>query len=197
MHNNLSKIIAFIIFVFTISGCDLVTTRNAEEPDQGRSSYVIATTPDQLFTNLRNSFSEKVEVDYMSSFVDSSFLSIPYIFSPAPGAEYKFNVLTQWDLEAEEIYFRNLINAVGENRNISLSLELISNSISGQSESRTYNYIIKLPVIDEGISETYEGIAFFKINLDSNNQWVITEWTDTQSGDNPSWSELKGRFYIF
>ena len=197
MHNNLPKIISLIFFTVVISGCDLVNTRNAEEPEQGRSSYVIATTPDQLFINLRNSFSEKVEKDYMSSFVDSSFLSLPYTFAPSSGAEYKYNILTHWDLEAEEIYFRNLVYAIGENRNLSLTLELISNSISGQSESRTYNYIIRLPAIDEGIAETYEGIAFFKVDLDANNQWVITEWTDTQSGENPTWSELKGRFYIF
>lgn len=197
MYNYLSKITIWLIVVLFLSSCDLVTTREAEEPEQSRSSYIIATTSDQLFTNMRNSFSEKVEVDYMSSFVDSSFLALPYIFNPASGAEYKYNILTEWDLDAEEIYFRNLINAVGDDQNITLSLELISNSISSQSESRTYNYIIRLPSIDEGISEIYEGIAFFKVDLDANNQWVITEWTDTQVGSNPTWSELKGRFYIF
>lgn len=197
MYNYLSKITILILVVLFLSNCDLVTTREAEEPEQSRSSYIIATTPDQLFTNLRNSFSEKVEVDYMSSFVDSSFLSLPYIFNPSSGAQYKYNILTEWDLDAEEIYFRNLINAVGDDQSITVTLELISNSISSQSESRTYNYIIRLPAIDEGISEIYEGIAFFKVDLDANNQWVITEWTDTQVGSNPTWSELKGRFYIF
>jgi len=197
MHNYLSKIIFPFILTFLVFGCDLLTTRDAEKPEQGRSSYVIATTPDQLFTNMRNSFAEKVEKDYFSSFVDSSFLSLPFQFLPSSESTFKYNILTDWDLEAEEIYFRNLVNAIGENENVYLSLELLSNSIDGQSESRNYNYIINLPLIDESSSQVYEGIAFFKVNLDANNQWVITEWTDTQSSDNPTWSELKGRFYLF
>lgn len=196
MHNYFSKII-FIFLFFQLSSCDLLTTREAEEPDQGRSSYIIATTPDQLFINLRNSFSEKVEKDYRSSFVDSSFLSIPYLFTPSSGATYKYTILTDWNLEAEIIYFRNLMNLVGDNQNVNLTLDLISNSIDGDSESRTYNYLIRIPLIDESTAQIYEGIAFFKVNLDENNQWVITEWTDTHSGDNPTWSELKGRFYLF
>lgn len=197
MYNNLSKVILFSILTYLNLGCDLLTTRDAEDPDQGRSSYVIATTPDQLFTNLRNSFAEKVEKDYLSSFVDSSFLELPYIFSPSSGSTFKYNVLNEWNLEAEEIYFRNLVNAIGDDQNVLLNLELISNSIDGQSESRTYKYTIRLPIIDESTSQIYEGLSFFKVNLDVNNQWVITEWTDTQSGDNPTWSELKGRFYLF
>lgn len=185
-----------LILLSLVMGCNLVTTRDAEDPELGRSSFVVATTPDQLFTNLRNSFSEKIEKDYMSSFVDSSFLSIPYTFSPSPESTFKFNVLNEWDLEAEESYFRNLINAVGED-NIILNLELLSNSVEGSVENRNYNYRINLPIIDESTSSIYEGNAFFKVNLDDNNQWVITEWVDTKTGDNPTWSELKGRFYLF
>lgn len=196
MYINISKIIFIIIIFISLSGCNLLTTRDAEEPEQGRSSYVIATTPDQLFTNLRNSFLEKVENDYMSSFVDSSFLSIPYNFSPSSEATFKYNILTEWNLDAEKTYFRNLTNSVGEN-NITLSLELLSNSVEGDSESRNYNYSISLPVIDESTSLLYEGNAFFRVNLDANNQWVITEWIDTKTGENPTWSELKGRFYLF
>jgi hypothetical protein len=119
------------------------------------------------------------------------------MFTPSSEAIFKYNVLTEWNLEAEEIYFRNLINAIEENKNIQLTLELLTNSVEGNSESRSYNYSISLPEIDESTSLIYEGNAFFKVNLDANNQWVITEWTDTKIGDNPTWSELKGRFYLF
>jgi len=196
MHNYLHKIILFLVLITSACSCNLITTRDAEDPELGRSSYVIATTPDQLFINMRNSFAEKIEKDYMSSFVDSSFLSLPYQFSPSAESTLKFNVLTEWDLEAEETYFRNLINAVGE-ENIILNLQLLSNSVEGNSESRNYDYRINLPPIDESTSSVYEGNAFFKVNLDNNNQWVITEWIDTKTGDNPTWSELKGRFYLF
>ena len=175
----------------------MLETRDAEDPDTNRSSYVIATTPDQLFINLKNSFTEKIVKDYTSSFVDSSFLSLQFMFTPSSEAIFKYNVLTEWDLEAEEIYFRNLINAIDENKNIQLTLELLSNSVDGNSENRNYNYTISLPEFDESTSLIFQGNAFFTVNLDENNQWVITEWTDTKTGDNPTWSELKGRFYLF
>lgn len=197
MYNFLSKIIFFLILLIYSVSCNLLETRDAEDPDTNRSSYVIATTPDQLFINLKNSFTEKIVKDYTSSFVDSSFLSKEFMFTPSSEAIFKYNALTEWDLEAEVTYFRNLVNAVAENKNIQLNLELLSNSVEGNSESRNYNYSILLPEIDESTSLLYEGNAFFKVNLDANNQWVITEWTDTKTGDNPTWSELKGRFYLF
>ena len=197
MYNFLSKIILFLFLLILSTSCNLLETRDAEDPDTNRSSYVIATTPDQLFINLKNSFTEKIVKDYTSSFVDSSFLSLQFMFTPSSEAIFKYNVLTEWDLEAEEIYFRNLINAIDENKNIQLTLELLSNSVDGNSENRNYNYTISLPEFDESTSLIFQGNAFFTVNLDENNQWVITEWTDTKTGDNPTWSELKGRFYLF
>lgn len=195
MYNYFPKIIFGLIIYSLLISCDLVTTRDAEDPDQRRSSYVIATTPDQLFTNLRNSFLEKVKKDYESSFVDSSFLRLPYIFTPSSEAIFKYSILTEWELANEGTYFQNLVNAIGENEKIIVTFQLLSSSSSGDSEDRNYNYIISIPEIDASISTIYEGNAFFKIDRDDNNQWVITEWTDARTGDNPSWSELKGRFY--
>jgi len=197
MHHNISKIVLIIILNFLIIGCNLLTTRDAEDPENSRSSYVVATTPAQLFLNLRNSYLEKVEKDYISCIVDSSFLSVGYLFVPSSEAVYKYNVLLDWDTNAEGVYFRNLINAISENDNIILTLELLDATIEGESQIRNYNYTITLPFIGESTSTIYEGNALFKINLDSNNQWVITEWTDIKTGVNPTWSELKGTFYLF
>jgi len=197
MYNYFSKIIHALLLTSLIIGCDLVSTRDAENPESSRSSYIVATTSDQLFTNLRNSFLEKVAKDYISSFVDSSFLKSPFLFTPSSDAIFKYSSLTDWDLGSEDIYFRNLINAAEDKGNIILSLELLSNSIEGNTENRNYNYTILLPIIDETTSSIYEGNAFFKVSLDANNQWVITEWIDTKTSDNPTWSELKGRFYLF
>ncbi len=197
MHNYFSKIIfSIIILALLFVGCDLVTTRDAEDPITGRSSFKAATTPDQLFSNLKNSFAEQVEKDYQSCFVDSSFLAVKYRFTPSSEAIVKYNILSEWNLDAEKTYFKNLINNVGENKQITVTLEFISNSVDGSGESRNYNYTITVPINTEGLPSLYKGNALFIINWD-NNQWVITEWIDHQTEDYPSWSELKGRFYLF
>ncbi len=197
MYNYFSKIIAYLALAILISACDLLTTRDAEDPETGRSSYIAATTPDQLFINLQNSFAEKIEKDYISNFVDSSFLNISYKFTPSSEAIVKYGILSEWDLEAEKSYFRNLVNNIGDNKQVILSLQLISNSVTEKSENRNYNYSITLPIESESIPNFYKGNAFFNIRLDDNNQWVIVEWIDNKTEDYPSWSELKGRFYIF
>ena len=197
MYNYFSKIIFILFVILAFGGCDLLSTRDAEDPERSRSSFIIPTTPEQLFTNLRNSFSEKISNDYLNSFVDSSFSEISFSYSSSPQANFKYSVLSEWDLESEEKYFNNLINAVGNKGTIILSLNLLETSIDGNSQSRSYNYSILVPLIDESIPELFEGIALFKVILDDNNQWVIAEWSDIENGDNPTWSELKGRFYIF
>lgn len=196
MHNNIPKIL-ILIYLFSIVSCDLLTTRDAEKPETGRSSNVIATTPEQLFENIKNSFSEKIEKDYINNFVDSSFLSVPYTFTPSSEAIFKYNVLTEWSLEAELTYFRNLVNVIDKNKNIIVVLEFVQSSIEGNGENHSFDYLISLPVIDESTSSLYKGNAFFRIKQDANNQWVITDWIDTSTGEEPTWSELKGRFYLF
>ena len=198
MHNYFSKII-YISFclILVLSSCDLLTTRKAEDPETSRSSYIVATTPDQLFANLKNSLAEKVEKDYMSNFVDSSFLSVDYKFTPSSEAILKYNILSEWNLDAERTYFRNLINNIDANKQIVLELQLVSSSVQENSEIINYDYSITLPINSEGTPNYYRGNASFKIDLDKNNQWVIVEWIDNKTEDYPSWSELKGRFYLY
>ncbi len=196
MYNILSKIILLSLTVSLLS-CDLLTTRKAEDPQFGRSSYIIATTPEQLFNNLQNSFREKIEQDYLSNFVDSSFLQIDYKFIPSSEAIVKYDILSQWDLKAEKTYFKNLINSLKDGESIQISFDFISNSVEGNGEIHNLNYTILVPFISEDIETIYKGNSLFKINRDSNNQWVITEWIDSKTENYPSWSELKGRFYLF
>ena len=162
MYNNFSKIkYSLLVFIFLLSSCDLLTTRDAEDPESSRSSYIIATTPAQLFTNLQNSLKEKVEKDYLSSFVDSSFLNIDYKFTPSSEAIVKYNILSEWDLEAEKTYFKNLINTIKENESIQVSFETISSSVEGDGEIHNFNYTIFIPFISEDTETIYKGNSLF------------------------------------
>lgn len=189
------KILIIAVLVF-ISGCDLFTTRPAENPDSGRSSFQDATTKEQLFKNFTNSFIEKIESNYERNFADSAFSDKKFIFTPSSEAIVKYNILIEWNLKAEKNYFRNLINSIKESQTITINLELISSSVESNSANYNYDYSIQLPFISEEIPQIYRGNSFFKIELDANNHWVITQWIDNKTLDFPSWSELKGRFYL-
>ena len=196
IKNNVKYLLILFFIILLISSCDLLTTRKAEKPDKGRSSFIAATTIEQLFENLKNSFREKIERNYESCFVDSSFLSKRYKFYPVTKATVKFNILNAWNLEAEKQYFTNLIAYTPKDKSIILNLYNENSTRQGDSAIYNYDYTILLPHNKNEVENyEYRGSAQFKINLDANNHWVITEWIDIGTNNYPSWSELKGKFY--
>ena len=194
-----NKIILFFVIALTVlvvSGCDILTTRKAEKPDSGRSSFIAATTIEQLFKNFTESFREKIVRNYESCFVDSSFLSKRYKFYPDAKAATKYSILNEWTLESEKQYFSNLITNTSKDKSVIVNLFNENSSRQGDSALYNYDYTILLPHSNtETLTHEYRGSAQFKVNLDANNHWVITEWIDLSTNDFPSWSELKGKFY--
>jgi len=185
-------LIILTIFLFS---CDLLTTRDPENPDTQRTSYLPATTPDILFMNLKNSLKEKILDNYMASFVNSSFTNQKFVFQSASESISLYPTLTNWDISSEQQYFSNLIISTKEGVPIILDLQNEIKNTTGDSAVYQYDYIISLTPINESIQSSYRGNMKININLDSRSQWVISRWEDFKSGNNPTWSELKGSLY--
>lgn len=187
----------FLIVLITLglASCDLLNTRTPESPNSSRNSYIPATTPDILFSNFTGSFKDKVVENYMACLVDSSFLKRNYKFVPTAEAASQYSILNDWRIEYEEEYFKHLANKT-ENSQIIVTLEETQKSISGDSASFQFDYTISFSIQDESIETNYQGSMILKILIDSQQQWVITEWDDIKKENFPSWSELKGRFYL-
>lgn len=178
-----------------LAGCDVFSTRSPEDPEGGRSSFIPATTPEILFQNLIDSFSEKIAENYLACFVDQAFLNREYKFIPSAGSVSQYSVLTYWDIEAERQYFNNVRSI--SNSEAPIILELLNEIATPQGDSASYQYDYRLMIssVDQSIPPSYEGSLQFKIHLDNRQQWVITEWQDIKKDNFSSWSELKGRFY--
>lgn len=193
MRKTLIKI--FLPVLILTNGCDLLSTRDSEAPITQRSNFTVASTPVILFENLKNSLKEKVVENYLACFVDESFLNKQYTFKPSAGAVSKFQNLLSWDLESERQYFNNLKASTKEGVPIILELSNEFNSPQIDSAVYQYDYTITLSSNDASVQSVYQGSLQFVINRDSRNQWVITRWEDIERNSQPSWSELKGRFY--
>ena len=185
----------FFLSLFLFNGCDILSTRDSEEPITSRANFIPSSTPDILFNNLINSFKEKVVENYLACFVDDSFLEKQYSFKPSAGAVSKFQNLLSWDLESERQYFNNMISA--SEQGVPINLELMNAIGTPQLDSAVYqfDYTITFASVDASVEGIYQGSVQFIINIDSRNQWVITSWEDIEKNEQPSWSELKGRFY--
>jgi len=182
------------IILMTLAGCGLLQTREPEDPVGLSDSFNAAVTPQILFNNLVKSFQEKRIEYYLSCFVDSLALSVEYKFIPTANAFSKFAVFNDWDIEAEERYFRNLSNSINENSPITLTLfDEVQQSL-GEIKEFQYNYTVVFSD-KSGNQFLYQGLSRFRIALDSRQQWVIVEWEDSESDGNLSWSDIKGEYY--
>ncbi len=188
-------VIVYILSALIFTGCDLLQTRNAESPNQPRSNFQQAVTPQILISNLINSLQDKDVQNYINCLVDSSFSEKKFVFSPSSGAlsQYPF-LLTDWNTKDEEQYLQNLITKVSAQSPITLALTNELYNPLGDSLIYTAAYNINVPN-DQSEPADYQGDLRLNMVRDNRSVWVIYFWQDTKSTDLPSWSELKGKFY--
>lgn len=191
----MKNIFSIIILILLLVSCDLLTTRDPEEPDKPGSNNIPATSPQILFQNLKNSIDEKIVENYLACFVDSSFLRKRFSFVPASGAVTQYPVLNSWNFPSERQYFTNLRANLSQGGSISATFSDAVNTPQGDSAIYSLNYTLQISSNNPNLAGNYSGSAFFKIFLDSRNQWVIVDWQDIKKENLLSWSDLKGRTY--
>jgi hypothetical protein len=183
--------------VLLFAGCDIFTTRDAEQPNQPRSNFIPAVTPEDLITNLRSSLTDLNVENYLACFSDSAFSTRQFRFAPSSIALSQFPIMASgWGKTEEQQYFNNMKNKLPEERQISLSFfEIQLGSTQGDSTIYTASYSLSVPHNDPAIPTMFEGELSFSMARDSRSVWSIYYWRDNRSSELPSWSELKGRFY--
>lgn len=188
MKNNLAYI---ILLSFVVISCDIFTTRNPEEPNKPSSNFLPATSPEILFQNFKSSIEEKIIENYMSCFVDTTFLKKRFNFIPAIGSVSQYTVLSSWSINEEKQYFNNLKAILPQGRNIVITFDKTQENLFNDSAYYFIDYSITIN--SNIIGGTYKGTAQFKIFADSRRQWVIVEWQDIKKENYLCWSDLKGR----
>ena len=186
-------IIAFLMF--SLISCDLLTTREPEQPNTAGNSNIPATSPDILFNNFISSIQNKILENYLACFIDPSFSNKKYKFIASAGSVSQYPALIGWNIDSERQYFQIMKAKAKDGQSITLTLSNGNNTQLGDSAVYQYDYSLSFLANDQTISGEYKGSVQFKIYLDSRNQWVIGEWYDLRKDNYSSWSELKGRLY--
>ncbi len=188
------KYLVFILSLMFLISCDIVNTRDAAEPEEGRSDYLIASEPGIGIKKLMNSFSDKDVVNYKNSFV-TGFSNKVFSFLPSGTALLTYsNIWPTWNLDSEVEYFNNLKITAPDDLPVTLTLSLSLESfgiILGDSLKYTSEYSINVPQKNSD-ARNYQGNLEFSMTRDSRSVWVIYFWKDNAVGNNSSWSDLKG-----
>jgi hypothetical protein len=190
------KNLVIILLLFSAVSCDIFETRDAESPDQQRSNYVPATSPEILIQNLIDSFADKDAVNYQNTFV-TGLSNRDFTFVPSSTALSRFqNLWPSWNIDAEIQYFNNMKTSVPDELPVLLSgLSLSPESFSIFGDSLKYNseYFISVPQINSEPLIFQGNLEISMINVST--VWLVYFWKDNAIEDNPSWSDLKGSVY--
>jgi hypothetical protein len=191
----MKKLVIILLLISSVS-CDIFETREAEPPDQQRSNYVPATSPEILIQNLIDSFADKDVVNYQNTFV-TGLSNREFTFVPSSTALSRFqNLWLTWNIDAEVQYFNNMKTSVPDELPVLLSgLSLSPESFSIFGDSLRYNseYFISVPQINSEALIFQGNLELSMINVST--VWLVYFWKDNAIEDNPSWSDLKGSVY--
>jgi hypothetical protein len=193
-----AQLLAFaFLLVLTQVACNIFETREPEQPSQSSSTFVPATEPSLVFSNMTNAFRDMNSVNYLKSFADSSSAGRSFSFEPTQGAKIKYGGLfLTWNRQSEQQYFENLRSKIPSGSTATLSFESLTVQ-SLQSDSAQYEatYRLTVPHTVAALPTVATGKAQFLLIADRSRSWVVWRWIDlTTSTSTFSWSDLKGAF---
>lgn len=184
-----------IIMLFAVgivfSGCDMFSTRDAEEPRRSGSTFSQPVEPGITISNLQNAIGERNGENYLRCLADT--LETEYVFVPTLSAQTVYD-FSRWDKSSEGQYFRNLAAAsTGETPHLIFFEQ--DTSRSATSYSFRAKYSLQFPHTRPQLSSVAQGRLEFTIELSSrDNWWFITRWVDYPDTSQITWSHFKGAF---
>jgi len=197
MINQLKILILFLMALLIVS-CELFTTRNPEEPDTGKSSFVPPTSPNIVISNFISAIVEKNVENYISCLSDtSSSDKYPFYFKPTANAFALYSSIFQsWNNFNERNYFNKLISAMPSDINPMISFENSRFEIlMPDSAVFVADYELKVEHLLTSIDKNFKGTLQFTIFPRDNGLWIIKTWYDLQNQTDSikSWSFLKAQ----
>lgn len=181
----------------TLAACNIFETRTPEPPTQSSSSFIPATEPSLVFSNMSNAFRDLNSLNYIKSFADSSTAGRSFSFEPTPQAKVKYGgVFLFWNRQSEQQYFENLRSKIPSSSTATLVFQTLTvQSIQSDSAQYEATYTITAPHSVASVPKLANGKAQFLLLADRSRNWVIWRWIDVPTTSSSfTWSDLKGEF---
>lgn len=181
-----------LVLLLLASGCSVFDTREPDPPETGAGTWLQPDTPDRVVRNIQNAISEMNSQNYIRS------LGADFVFEPSVTANAREPSLwSSWAVSEEETYFRTL--AASSNLLSGHSLQLLDvteNVVGDEQYVMDANYILTVQHsrAADDIPTVFQGHLVWDIRRSAEGLWHLLSWTDQETQNLPSWSELKSTF---
>ncbi|MFH1010033.1 MAG: hypothetical protein V1784_02205 [bacterium] len=170
------------------TGCDLFTTREAETPDMGSSSWDIPRVPRDVLRNMTLALAERNAVDYLRSICADTFAFLPDAVTLSNHPE-----LADWGIDEETNHITQLLSGgvLPRDSVLAVIFEDLEQTELSDSAFLRESYTLLAGVTVPGVAHQMVGIAEFYLRIGRDGYWVIERWVDRRTEGQPTWSELK------
>lgn len=199
MTYRLTQILAGFLILLLIAGCkNPFATREPEEPQKHRSSWVPPTIPEIVMDNLKNAVNECNQKNYLSCLAeDSTDVGQIFRFEADQTAILKNpGVFANWNFQSESNYIHLLFSKVPKDSSVALILSTptpVQDYISKDTVVyiREYDLNVHHTIASDQCPRRVKGYGEFHLAQKHDGNWVIYFWRDTAIETYPSWSDLK------
>jgi hypothetical protein len=180
--------IVVISVLCLLMGCDLLSTREAEEPELTTDLCEPATSPDQVTDVLGCALQFHLPEDYLETFDQEA-----YDFTPDGAALSNHQDLIPWGYQEEETHIRRLLSEQVVPADSMVWVEFTEEEAVEWGDSARYleNYLLYIGHILEGVPRQVQGRAELTLGRTNYGTWVIQRWRDEAIGEVATWSDIR------
>lgn len=188
-----------IIVIFPHLSCtNPFTTREPEDPESTRQSWVQPRDPENVLDNLRNAVIEQNTENYLRSLSDTSKSLPPFRFIPEPTiAAENPGFFEFWTRDNERLYFNTLKELTpNDSLHVLTFQDKRINSLGVDSTLVIANYVLRINHIqqNDGVPAETRGEARFTMYKDTFGDWSVVRWEDRAVEEKPVWTLLKANY---
>ena len=193
---GLHQVLSVLVLLIGLSCESPFSTRTPEDPITQQSSWIQPTSPSYVMINLRNAIAEKNISNYLRCLADTSTTDKEFRFYPEPTVMVNNpGLFDRWNKDNELNYLNQLMLYLPTDSTSNLVFTSLREDVAPDSVILLQEYKLQLHYkCDDDCPRTLQGQAEFRLLRTLEDNWYIYRWTDTATGDNATWSEIKARF---
>lgn len=178
-----------IVWLLVLCGCDIFSTREAQDPTETAQWHTFTVTPGMVLDNLEFAFEEPQNLSRYQEILTGDFR---FEFDLQDVNQYGTPI--QWDRDTETEALGLLYSGIGEETEIQVELLEIAGEpdviMTGYAEIHR-EYTIDLSPPPEGSDGLFHGRMFLYI-VEQEGFWRIGIWSDERDQESsPTWGKLK------